>query len=197
MNISQKCVPVKFCVSSTVTMLHRQLGKVLHYIRDCSTERLHLLATKVTCCYLHTDKMCRVESRHSCDKIKYAQDFSCSVIGHNQWNTSVQRCMWTCVKETMHRNNCHVIQPYRKVQSCLDHSVARTALLTELTTTIKPMTVQECCVRLQEMFLSCNVSEPDQSAQYIVAYVLGHKTVSIETCNFVLIEGTKSNGFLS
>ncbi|KAI0216317.1 MTRF1L release factor glutamine methyltransferase [Lamellibrachia satsuma] len=27
------------------------------------------------------------------------------------------------------------------------------------------------------MFLSCNISEPDQSAQYIVSYVLGHKTL--------------------
>ena len=39
-------------------------------------------------------------------------------------------------------------------------------------------TVEQCHYELQQVFTKCAVSEAGMSAEYILAYVLGHKTVS-------------------
>ena len=138
-----------------------------------STEGLALQSTKLTCrtmcSYVLAGKMYTVDARNNCDKNKHVQSCSWSAMDkHEQWISTVKRRMSTGIHDT---NIC-------QARSCLSDSDTSTDLVTFLASTAWPMAVQECCNRLEETFQSCAVSEPDQSAQYIIAHVLGHKTVS-------------------
>ena len=140
-----------------------------------SAELLDLTSTKLTCrttcSYFLAGKVYTVDTRNNCNKNKHVQSCSWAATGRReQWISKVKRriCMSTGIQDT---NVC-------QARSGLSDSDTRVDLVTFLATTATPMAVQECCDRLEETFQYCSVSEPDQSAQYIVAHVLGHKTVS-------------------
>ena len=172
-------------------MLNRQLRRMFHQVHGLSAERLSLSAAVVSagisCGCLHTCKMHRVNVlsrvRHNYSEDIHAKQFLLSESGFNHCQQSVQRCMWTWNEETPYTDH-RMNQPSGKARSCLDNSVVGAELLTSLA--VEPMSVQECCSRLEAVFQTCDVSEPHQSAQYLIAHILGRKTVSrtIECCAF-------------
>ena len=172
-------------------MLNRQLRRMFHQVQGLSAERLALSAAVVSagtsCGCLHTRKMHRVNvlsgARHNYSEDIHAKQFLLSESGLNHCQVSVQRCVWTWKEETSwteHRVN----QPSGRARLCVDNSVVGAELLTSLD--LEPMSVQECHSRLEGVFQTCDVSEPHQSAQYLIAHTLGRKTVSrtLECCVF-------------
>ena len=172
-------------------MLNRQLWRKLHQVHGLSAERLALSAAVVSagipCGCLHTHKMHGVNVlsgvRHNYSEDIHAKQFLLSESGLNHCQTSVQRCMWTWNEETSWTDH-RVNQPSGKARLCLENSVVGDELLTSLD--VEPMSVQECRSRLEAVFQTCDVSEPHQSAQYLIAHTLGRKTVSrtLECCAF-------------
>ena len=149
--------------------LNHQLGIILFrrwvWLGLTSTK----LTCRTTCSYLLAGKMYTVDTKNNCNRNNHAHSCSGSATDRRQqWPSRVKRHMSTAVKDA---NIC-------QARSCLSDSEARADLLTFLASTARPMTVQECCDRLEEVFRSCGISEPDQSTEYVVAHLLGHKTVS-------------------
>ena len=153
--------------------LNRHLGRMVCRCWNRSTDGLALQSTILTCrtmcSYFLAGKVFTVDARNNCNKNKHVQSCSWSASDkREQWTSRVKRHMSTGIQDT---NICQA-----RLRSC--DSSTSTDLVTFLATSTRTMGVQECCDRLEETFRSCGVSEPDQSAQYIVAHVLGHKTVN-------------------